>query len=245
MLIDSAFTYRECQTHPGWGFHEQAVGFTRIYYILGGTAFYRDEERQLPLRRGYLYLLPANRPYSLWEEPGDKLVHTYVHVFTDPPLTQPIELDCEKEGLPGELVALLRRYVGQREQSAVDALVKAIFSYAETLYPLSDRLSDRVKAYLDSAPERPYDPDVLSHTFGYSHSHLSRVFRADFQVTPRQYRERRRFEYAAERLRSGISCKEVASELSYSSAANFSRDFKKRYGLSPRQYPESMEERER
>jgi len=71
-----------------------------------------------------------------------------------------------------------------------------------------------------------------------SDAHLSKLFRGDGE-SPMRYLWRRRLELAAELLERGLAShtriSEIALRCGFSNAGHFSRAFKQRYGMTPRQ----------
>ena len=77
---------------------------------------------------------------------------------------------------------------------------------------------------------------TMSRNLGYSREHITRVFHAIYQATPKQYFNSRRMNLALERLYEGEKVKAVAERLNFASPYSFSQAFKKHFGASPRQY---------
>ncbi|MBO7761524.1 MAG: helix-turn-helix transcriptional regulator [Clostridia bacterium] len=236
MLINSVFSYGRGFTPATWGFLNHRPTFSRVYYILGGTAYYRDGEREFRLMPGLLYILPADCVYSIWEDSDDKLDHLYLHLLTTPKISAPIVRDPEKEPLLFDLLTLIQRYITGGDHAAVRRLTEALVLYVTDEHDRAGDLSLRIRAHLDENFRAPFSTEALSRRFGYSPSYLYKVFKHDFGVSPKRYYADRRFEYAAARLADGAPITEISETLSYSSLANFSRDFKKRFGLSPGEY---------
>ncbi len=236
MLINSVFSYGKGVTPPVWDFPNHRPTFTRLYYILGGTAYYRDSEREFRFEQGRLYLLPADRLYSLWEDKADKLDHLYLHLLTTPKIAAPIERDPAEDPFIRDLVSLLISYVEGGNPSAVRRLAEALVLYITDENDRVGSLSLRIRSYLDGELATAFSAERLARHFGYSASHLYKAFKRDFGVSPKHYHADRRFEYAARCLAEGMAITEIAETLAYSSLPNFSRDFKKRFGLSPNEY---------
>ena len=67
--------------------------------------------------------------------------------------------------------------------------------------------------------------------------HFLRVFKQTVGVPPLEYRNNIRLEHAAELIKEKVSSiEEIALSLGFSSLAYFSSAFKKKYGVSPKQY---------
>lgn len=237
MLINSVFSYGRGITPAVWKFIDQRPTFSRVYYILGGTAYYRDSEREFRFEAGKLYFLPADRPYSLWEEENDKLDHLYLHLMTTPKLAAPVVRDPADDPFLADMLSLLVRYIEEgTNPAAIRRLTEAMSLYVIDESDRAANLALRIRAYLDEGFRTAFSADRMARHFGYSASYLYKAFKRDFGVSPKHYHADRRFEYAAACLADGVSITEIAEALSYSSLANFSRDFKKRFGLSPNEY---------
>ena len=78
-----------------------------------------------------------------------------------------------------------------------------------------------------------YDSRRLADRLGVSSRQLQRHFRAYYDTTPHAWLKERRLAEARRRLSHARSVKEVAVELGYPAAPQFSRDFKARFGITP------------
>ena len=114
-------------------------------------------------------------------------------------------------------------------------IAEALILYITDNHESARSLSLRIRAYLDDSFRTTFSAEGMARHFGYSASYLYKAFKHDFGMSPKRYHTDRRFEYAAACLIDGVPITDIAEALSYSSLANFSRDFKKRFGLSPRE----------
>jgi AraC-like DNA-binding protein len=75
----------------------------------------------------------------------------------------------------------------------------------------------------------------LSEICGVSEVYFRKIFFRRFGVSPKEYITRRRMEYARQLLKTGqFEVGEVARLCGYGEPCHFSREFKKRFGVSPR-----------
>ncbi|MCP9776366.1 MULTISPECIES: helix-turn-helix domain-containing protein [unclassified Cyanobium] len=86
--------------------------------------------------------------------------------------------------------------------------------------------------------QRPLALSELEQHSGYGRRSLQMGFKAEVGCGPVQWLRRQRLEQARrmlERSASGLSVSEVAQACGYLSLSGFSRDFRERFGMSPRQ----------
>lgn len=102
---------------------------------------------------------------------------------------------------------------------------------------IDPRLLDAVRR-LDRQPlAEPMAEGKLANLVGLSVTQLNRLFFRQFGLSSRGYLEKRRFNHAAEVLENSPSAvKEIAYELGFSSLPHFSAWFRRRHGLSPREF---------
>ncbi len=69
-----------------------------------------------------------------------------------------------------------------------------------------------------------------------THTRLNRAFKYVFGHTVFDYLRHKRLEIAKQMLESGQNVTEIAYELGFSSPAHLSREFAKKFGISPKKY---------
>lgn len=119
------------------------------------------------------------------------------------------------------------------------ALVKLIrYGMEESLEEISSyevKVSS-MKKYIDTNFLQMCYLDEMSDIFKYTYSHISKVFKKTYGVTPSDYLRAKKTEYACNLLKEGAKLGEIADVLGYSTVFNFSRAFKKQTGFSPNNY---------
>jgi transcriptional regulator GlxA family with amidase domain len=86
------------------------------------------------------------------------------------------------------------------------------------------------------AGEAQYRAGDLARLVGVSLRTLQRYFRAKYNCTISDWLRELRLESARARLPTCASVKEVAFDLGYKQPSHFTRDFKQRFGVSPRTF---------
>lgn len=76
----------------------------------------------------------------------------------------------------------------------------------------------------------------LAQQFHYSETHFKRIFRYYYKMSVSDYIRKRRLQAAAEQIRAGVKCSEVAKRFSFKTYAGFARAFQKEFGMTPTEY---------
>lgn len=96
---------------------------------------------------------------------------------------------------------------------------------------------DQIAETLRSEPFREYDFHKTAKDLSLSMDHFRRLFRARHKLTPQEYLNYQRMLRAAELLeKTDLRIKEIVYSCHFKSDMDFSRNFKKYSGLSPRNY---------
>ncbi|WP_064747465.1 helix-turn-helix transcriptional regulator [Lysobacter antibioticus] len=217
---------------------------------------------RLPPAAGDLWLIPAGRQYRGEALGGDI---AYAEFNIDPARFGPCRdaaaglgarmkhrdpfvhgLAARLAGLSGagdELAAMLREALGQalglhllREYAAGAA---AHAAPPPQLAPIQRRrIEDYIRAHLEHpASDRPIRLAALAQIAGLSVHRLLIAFRAAFGASPIQYVLGERLRRVCLRLReSDQDIATIAVEAGFASHSHLSVAFKKRYGVSPREY---------
>jgi AraC-like DNA-binding protein len=92
-----------------------------------------------------------------------------------------------------------------------------------------------VRAYIDAHLDQALETRDIAQRFGLSESRLQRGFRQGFDMSMFDYVTRQRLTQARSLLENGrLSVTQVALEVGYGHAANFSTAFRRHFGISPR-----------
>ena len=80
--------------------------------------------------------------------------------------------------------------------------------------------------------------DYLSAKYFISQSTIYRMFTTYLNTTPKYYIETKKLAFSRKLLKGGLSVSEAAAEAGFTDVSNFIRLFKKRFGITPREYRE-------
>jgi AraC-like DNA-binding protein len=239
ITFQSLLLASESYTHDNWVYQDICVGFSRLYYILEGEAYYEENGKKVQLKKGHLYLTPVKRRYTIYENPENKLLHTYAHIITKPAVLSFTEIEVKEGTLLHDAVMLYRKYIHEDENSLA-SVIQLILSCIEGGHK-EQTVAEKAKEYLDGMDDFVLDMTAFSKEVGYSREHITRSFLSAYHVTPRQYFELGRMNAALLRLMEGKRVIEVSEEMRFSSPYAFSKAFKKHFGLSPTKYLDTIE----
>lgn len=132
-------------------------------------------------------------------------------------------------------------------RSAADDRVSLLRAYGQLLSqhiisrcatsPRSQLVAKISHSIIQNYANPNFELDELLRSAPYCYDYLCRLFRQELHTTPHQYLADLRLQAAANALRAGNgSITEIAHMCGYHDPLYFSRMFKKKFGLSPREY---------
>ncbi len=240
MIVKSIFNIGESYTHPGWVYRDLHVGFSRLYYILDGEGFYEEDGKTLPFKKGFLYLTPVHRKFSLFENEQNKMLHTYTHIYTVPQVQSFLEFEVTEHTPTADAVGLWRKYIRTGDVDLVANAVQFLLSCLCLNKGIRRTAAELTRQYLDEQEIWNIDMEWLSREIGYSREHITRSFLNTYRTTPKQYLQTKRMNAALEYLLRGERICDVSERIGYQSAYAFSKAFKKHFGLSPETYIKTL-----
>ena len=223
-----------------WHAHET---WELIYCTSGhGTLIFRD--RELHYRADTIAIIPPNTPHCNVDSDGFTNIHMNL---SDCVLTfrEPVVLPAEpREVLHGLFTASFYYYSrSEAERSMLLPLYgQLIISTLSLLQPehLHSELVQRIEnQILHNYPDPDFNLNAYLQTLPFSFAYLKRMFKQEVGLTPLQFLTEKRLENAAGNLSAfseGVSISEIARMSGFNEPLYFSRLFKKKYGVSPRNY---------
>lgn len=136
-------------------------------------------------------------------------------------------------------------YLSSNSESSGDSLLSAYIQLItqhinahRPAAPQAQLVEDIARRIRQNYANPLFELDETLHSAPYCYDYLCRLFRQKLNTTPHKYLTELRLQSAADALRTntGSSISEVARLCGYSDPLYFSRMFKKRFGVSPREY---------
>ncbi len=240
MIVKNAFNNDETYTHTGWVYRDVNVGFSRLYYILDGEGYYEEGGKSMRFKKGYLYLTPVKKPFTLYDNPSNRLLHTYTHIYTFPAINEFTEVKVEKGTHLYEAVELWRKHVKTKDLEFLAKVVQFLLSCIEGQLGRENSVARATKRYLDALDGFSFTPESLCRSVGYTREHITRCFLSVYSMTPHQYLNKIRMDTALDALLNGAKVCDISAAVGYANAYSFSKAFKKHFGMSPKLYLQTI-----
>lgn len=239
-----------------WFCRDRRVGSHWLLLVLDGEARARVAGRSYRLCPGGLLWIPPGVSHDMrWSQTLD-FAELYVRAVRagqslTPQASARVWVGAESLRSPLDRVADEVQLGGPHHEANLRALLVSLFvrlwrlregpaSIATGSDPLNAEQQSRLVRLTRQRVIDGLTPADLAAAVGLSGDYFGRRFRATFNASPRVWLNRRRID-AARRLleETDLAVYEVADRLGYAGAAQFSRQFTKVVGVSPRAYRSS------
>ena len=214
-----------------------------LIYCTGGEGELFFDDRILRYSAGDIAVIPPLHPHSNGSSEG----FTNIHInLTDSSLTatEPfIALGDPNGFLLDAFRAAFYYYSGSSPNYAVlpiyGQLITALLVASQPAHHRMEIVQEIENRILQSYPDSGFDLNAYLHSLPFNAEYLKKLFKKETGMTPLQYLTDKRLENAANILstyagKGNIS--ETAHLCGFSDPLYFSRLFKKKFGVSPRNY---------
>lgn len=235
---------------PGACFRRKNASYLSLEYVREGTLFVRQRGEAYRLDAGELFLMqPDLEGEFIVESSFCKKESFSIFGTLLPSLLRKSGLDKLNviSGINHYPVHRIFQHLNTLEgHDSPDSLQENAQLTFELLYYLSSPVQAdpapknllNLKSYLENSLEKEHTVQEMAQIYGCTPYHLTRLFRHYFHATPYRMLIEFRMKAAAEILRreQRLSIKELTERVGYRNALNFSTEFKKHFGTSPREY---------
>jgi AraC-like DNA-binding protein len=221
---------------PDKSFGPDMRGYTLIHYVVKGKGYLRKFGRTYPVCQGQAFII----------NPGEIVV--YYAEKTDPWYYQWIGFDGQLSKKFAELppvVSFSSNWIGMMLDCPADSAMRE-YEITSVLFRMyADLFADkkhgnhyvrRVRDCIQTQYMYNLKVENIASEMNLDRRYLSRIFKASTGKSIQEYLVAVRLEEAVRRLSYGFSVGETAVLCGYGDVCNFSKMFKKRYGISPGQW---------
>lgn len=237
---------RECGTEdcsPGYRVGSIAREYFLLHYVFSGKGIYTTGGKAYPVSKGQIFIIHPHEIVSYAADEEDPWNYCWVGFESRIPMPEISENHLLTLPSAEHIFAALRA----AETSVIEkeyyicAKVYELLSLLEqpknTGHTLSYQNVMKAKAYIDANYVNPITVETLAGSLGINRSYLSTSFKKEIGKSPQQYLVDVRLAKAAELMTDqGYSASAAALSSGYADIFNFSKMFKRKYGLSPTAY---------
>lgn len=241
------FSFGYSAVDTSWKGNVQSPSVSRLYYIIDGEAHIEFENSALSLVPGNWYLIPSGLSFRFWCE--REMKHLFFHItlsdfgemdllgqYSNPAVLEdnadfhqsfmdyleqdtPFVALCLKEKIYGILLEMMKKFHIQPE----------LVEYSKCV--------QKAVEYIHANLSRKLDLTTIAKYSYVSKSTLTNKFREELHLTIQGYIQQQKMFRAEQMLKnSDMSIAQISEKLGFSEQFYFSKCFKQRFGLSPREY---------
>ena len=215
-----------------------------LIFCTSGSGRLTFDDKALDYRADTVAIIPPFLPHSNRSEEG----FTNIHInMEDAPFShaEPSVISADSNGfLLNAFAAAFYYYskasVGYTVLPAYGQLISSMLTLHQPENQRSEIVARIENSILENYPDCTYDPNTVLDSLPFSSEYLKKLFKKETGLTPHQYLTDKRLENAASNLsmcygKANIS--EVARQCGFSEPLYFSRLFKRKYNVAPRDFP--------
>lgn len=237
--------------------HQQPCDF-EITQVLHGSIVCKTENRPLRMEKGEGYVSLKSDIHSLYAKNSCRFQTLAISVDENSP-SYALFLSIQKKyadansrkykisGVSPLLSSIVSEFENPQNpyfERVLDGAITSLLcllargqSHDEEIKRRENKeLLSEIMRYLDERFLELTSLFELSERFGYSYNYLCGLFKKLCGITLREYLLSKKLDHAKELLLQGEKVFQISEILGYSSPYNFSRAFKKRFGLSPEKF---------
>ncbi len=216
--------------NPQDWFYNPNYLINRIYYIAGGTAFYKEG---VPLKKGYLYVFGIDPNFRVYQDEADPVDHAYFDFisFQNFLKKEITEIDLKKyPKLQHVILATAEEFAdGSCPFSVASSYFEIIMHELEKVLSTDSRYSEVTENALriiHSSPPSEVSVKNVAAKANINVNYLIRRFNSEVGETPHRYINLMKADLAVKYVQSGKKLAEIAEILGFSSVASLSFSFK-------------------
>lgn len=214
-----------------------------LVYCTAACGRFVFDEMELPYQEGDVVVIPPNVPHENRSESGFTNIHLNIADATLPFTAPTVIRDDVNHSILHLFSDAYYLFCGDREKGtsllpAYGNLIVRYMTVSRISHPRNRAAEEIEQCIVQNYANADFALDDVLHSQPYCYDYLCKLFRKEVGVTPHKYLTNTRLQAAANMLCShhstGVS--EIAHLCGFRNPLYFSRLFKNRYGVSPKDY---------
>lgn len=215
-----------------------------VYCTKDTGKFVFDNQMELPYAAGDIVIIPPEVPHENTSISGFTNIHLNI-INAALAFDQPILLhDDANHSLLHLFADAYYHFSSDQEHRMLllpaygNLIVKSVVAN-QSAHPKNKVAEEIERSIVRNYANANYELDAFLHTLPYCYDHLCKLFRKEMGMTPHKYLTNLRLQAAAELLctaHNNGNITEVALMCGFKNPLYFSRLFKKKYEVSPKEY---------
>lgn len=219
----------------------KSPGYSRVYYITGGEAYYSDTNHTVKLKLNTLYIFPSCKCFKISHDKNNPICCLWFHLDLFPSIIKDlIEIPVVQNQTLYHLLyaSMAHLTVFSGNDSYFLSLVNALTSYfyENKLLTIPDESMVSILSYINANYKTAITIEQISAHFHYTTEHFIRMFQKKASITPYQYLTNCKMAEAVRLLSNGATVCEAAANVGYTDSKTFSHAFKQKYDIPPSKY---------
>ena len=229
------FSGREA-CNPSHTFGPHAREHYLIHFCISGRGTLEDKYGSHEIVAGEMFIIRPSEITVYRADENDPWEYVWLAFTGSRALLFTTEKSVYKapDGVVEKLAELVeeRSYTPDAYLAIIHALIDACFSGEVE----RDDIVSSIKQYIQHNYMEPLSVSGLADVFSFERSYLFRIFKERYGVGIKEYITHVRMERAKAYLADGKRVADCAAMVGYTDEFNFSRSFKKQFGISPREW---------
>ena len=227
---------------PGHSFGPSVRAYTIIHYVESGKGTLYKYGNAYPVKAGEAFVILPNEVTTYTADPDDPWVYRWIG-FDGALSTKVSELSPVMK-IPDNLFPHLTPDDEKNPEMISYLLAAQLFSMYGQIFSKdsgSNHYVRKVIDYINSSYMREVRVEEIADSLSLDRRYLSRLFKQKTGQTLQEYLIKIRMEAACRQLSEGRSVSEAAILCGYFDVCNFSKMFKRIYGVSPKNWKKGIE----
>lgn len=230
------FGYQKCEPSHFFGPHIRKVYL--LHFVSSGTGIFRNERNEYKINAGRAFLI---RPGEVCYYEADKEnPWEYTWIGFNGRLAEKFRDMEDVLNIDSTIFEEMR--LAFKSMNPEEYLAGMLFRlYAEiNMHTVAPNYAARVMGYINVNYMNGISVEKIADYLKLNRKYLVRIFKEKTGLTIQEYLISKRLEEAKKLLKKGYSVSESAYMAGYNDAFNFSKAFKKKFGISPKSYADSV-----